>query len=359
MSFKKKIVVALSGGVDSSVAAALAMRSGAEVIGITLRMKHPNPEFGGAWLCMTKEDEAAVDSVVAQLGIEHHYVDCREAFAEQVLRPSAEEYARGRTPNPCCLCNQVLKFAELFRYAETVSADEVVTGHYAQVVEHQGRFRLRRGADRNKDQSYFLYRLTEKELRRLRLPLGAMRKEEVRELARELGIPTAERPDSQDACFKVEGESFGDTLRRMFDLPARRGVFLYRGKILGRHEGIHRYTIGQRKGLNVALGVPAYIVGIDPKSGNITLETEEQALFSTAFRVFDWVWHDPAAPPDSAEWDAQIRYRGRPARARIMAGGLVTPLALLRAVTPGQSAVFYNDDLLMGGGVIESVDTLV
>lgn len=351
-----KVVVALSGGVDSAVTAALLQQEGAEVIGLTLRLKNPDPAFAQSWLCLTQEDEEAVAALVAKLGIEHHYLDRYPDFAEQVLRPSALDYARGRTPNPCCLCNQVIKFAELFKFADAVGAGTVATGHYARLIERCGRPRLLRGLDPEKDQSYFLYRLEDERLARLRLPLGGLTKQRVRELAREFGLPVADRPDSQDACFQVPGECFGETLRRLFQLPARPGRFLYRNRTVGRHTGIHQYTIGQRKGLNVALGRPAYIVDLDPVSGDIRLETDEAALLSYSFGLTELIWHDDAPPLEpNPTLTVRIRYRGAPAPARLTAdahGYCVIPDEPLRAVTPGQSAVFYAGELLLGGGVI-------
>lgn len=346
-----KYVAALSGGVDSSVAAALAVRAGHEVVGVTLGLKHPDPAFSAAQACASAADEAAVTAVAAQLGIEHHFIDGYGRFRDAVLRPAAQEYAAGRTPNPCCVCNEKLKFAMLFEYADAVGADRVLSGHYASIAPYRGAPHLRRGRDPGRDQTYFLYRLAARELARLDFPVGELEKAEVRRLAAEMELSTAARRDSQDACFQVEGECFGETLRRLFALPAKPGNFLHRGRVVGRHDGIHRYTLGQRKGLSLALGVPAYIAAIDPFSGDIVVETDGDALLCRSFVV------DELAGGEFPETVlVQIRFRSAPRPARLQRrddGAIeVTPEQPLRAVTPGQAAVFYDGDFLLGGGVI-------
>ncbi len=357
---REKVIAALSGGVDSSVAAALAVRAGYEVIGVTLRLKHPDPAFSAAQLCASKNDEAAVEQVVDALGIEHHYLEGFERFREQVLEPAAREYLSGRTPNPCCDCNLLVKFGALVDYAEERGATRVLTGHYAKIGREDAGFVLRRGDDAAKDQSYFLYRLTQRELGMLSFPVGSMEKSHVRKIAAELGLITSEKPDSQDACFQVEGECFGETLRRLCDYPSKPGWFVYRGKRVGRHMGVHAYTIGQRRGLNVALGVPAYVMSIDPATGVIELETDSAALLSPAFTVSGVSWQ-LGVPPEGDTMEVQIRYRSRavPCRMEPMdVDGLVRviPDEPLRAVTPGQAAVFYRGSALLGGGVIDHVD---
>lgn len=346
-----KYIVAMSGGVDSSVAAAIAKRAGHEVIGVTLRMKHPDPEFSSAQLCASKSDEEAVLSVCAALGIEHRFYDRFPEFADRILRPAAEEYLNGRTPNPCCMCNERVKFATLFDAMREYDADGVITGHYARIDRSGGRARLRRGSDPAKDQTYFLYRLTPEMLEKIWFPVGEMEKSEVRKIAEELGLSTAKKPDSQDACFQVPGECFGETLRRLFELPPKRGRFVYRGKTVGTHNGVHQYTIGQRKGLNVALGVPGYVAGIDARSGDVLLETDQNALMCESFDV-----EDLAGAPFPSELLVQVRYRSKavPARCEMLPDGhcRVTLETPQRAVTPGQAAVFYDADFLLGGGVI-------
>ena len=357
MSHSGKVVVALSGGVDSSVAAALAVEQGFEVVGVTLKLKHPDPAFSSAQLCASKNDEAAISDIVRKLGISHVYLERFEQFRDRVLRPAAQEYLAGRTPNPCCDCNLLLKFGELVRYADEIGAEAVLTGHYATLQEENGIFRLYRGDDPLKDQSYFLYRLTQRELSRLRFPVGNLEKRKVRELAARFGLVTSNKPDSQDACFQVPGEAFGETLRRLFALDSAPGVFRFRGKIVGRHNGIHQYTIGQRKGLRVALGKPAYISAIHSETHEIDLETEPDDLLSHSFEV-EQVTFQSGAIPEARRFDVQIRYRSRPISATVEDCGngvwRVTPDHPLRAVTPGQAAVFYQGRLLLGGGRIRN-----
>lgn len=342
MEKRGRIVVALSGGVDSSVAALLLQRSGWEVVGATL---------------MLRPEAAAPDPALARFcrehGIELHAVPAAGEFAEKVLVPAAKEYDRGRTPNPCCECNEVLKFALLNEFARSIGADALATGHYCV----SDRTALYRGRDRAKDQSYFLYRLKRELLPFLRFPLGKLTKPEVREFARAEGLECAERPDSQDVCFAVPGECCGDTLLRAAGLPPRPGSVTCAGRIVGRHAGIHRCTIGQRGGLGVALGVPAYVKRIDGTSGEVELCTDRAELGCTVFRLSRVNWQQQP-PASGSELEIQIRYRSRPARCRICPEGdlcRVETDAPLFAVTPGQAGVIYENDRLLGGGVIETV----
>ncbi len=338
-----KIAAALSGGVDSSTAAALALKNGAEVIGVTLAMKHPDPQFSAMQRCSGEADLEAVRAICGKLGIPHVVLEEFPRFRDKVLRPAAETYIQGRTPNPCCICNPMVKFAALMEFADRIGADAVLTGHYARIEDGH----LKRGVDPVKDQSYFLYRLSPETLARTLFPVGGMPKTAVRNLAAELDLPTAGRPDSQDACFMAEEESFGETLRRLFVLPAAPGRFLHQGKVVGHHHGIHEYTIGQRKGMGVALGCRAYIREIRP-DGDILLDTSEEHLFSRKFSLIDIC----GTVPESGM--VQIRYRAKPVPAAYH-DGVVLPEQPLRAVTPGQSAVFYSGDTVMGGGVINEL----
>lgn len=356
---RPRAVVAMSGGVDSGVAAKLAVDAGYEVFGLTLLLKHPDPEFSRGQQCFHPDDARSVEDAVSRLGIRHAYLDRYPEFRREVLLPAAREYACGRTPNPCCECNPKVKFRTLLEYAGSVGAETIVTGHYASVVERGGGFFLRRGIDRGKDQTYFLCRLGQKELSRLWLPLGDLTKEEVRRIAREAGLYAANKRDSQDGCFQVPGESFGETLRRAAGLERKTGDFLYRGKKVGRHGGIHRYTLGQRKGLDVALGVPGYIRSIDPESGDIELTTDPAELECRSFRLVSESWAAGRFPAEEAagELEVQIRYRSRPMRCRLSKrDDGVSEVRLsspARAVTPGQMAVFYSGDILLGGGAID------
>lgn len=342
---KERIALAMSGGVDSTVAAYLALQQGYDVTGIHLRLDD------------SPADEALQQSCEA-LGIKLIECDCRRAFHEKVIIPAAKVYVSGRTPNPCCECNKILKFAELFRAAGDHGIDKVWTGHYVTCVQDtDGRYMLRRGSDNCKDQSYFLYRLTQAELSRVGFPLGSLSKAEVRQIAAAAGLPCASRPDSQDACFQIPGECCGETLRRRSGITVPPGRFIYRGKKVGTHPGIHRYTIGQRQGLNVALGVPAYISAIDAGTGDIILTTDAQELLAESFTVSRVNWISGHAP--DGEFTVKVRYRSPGVQCRIVElpdGKLqVFPEVPLRAVTSGQAAVFYQDEVMLGGGEIEQV----
>ncbi len=347
---RTKIAVALSGGVDSSAAAALLVDQGYDVIGVTLRMRHPDPAFSERQTCGVKADTDAIEQVVSALNIRHFYLDRYPEFEDRVLRPAWNEYAAGRTPNPCCLCNPRIKFGELIKFAVEHDAAALATGHYARLVNG----RLLRGIDRGKDQSYFLYGLTPAQLGFLRFPVGEMDKSEVKKYAAALGLKlAAEKKESQDACFSADGECFAETLRRLFGVEMPEGDFRWNGRVVGRHSGVHRFTIGQRKKLNVALGVPAYVAHIDGATGRVDLVTDEALLGRDAFEVNDLNLQGEL--PERCM--VQIRYR-TPA-----APGTVTRLSAdraavrldepLRAVSPGQAAVFYDGDMLVGGGVIQ------
>jgi tRNA-specific 2-thiouridylase len=251
----------------------------------------------------------------------------------------------------------VLKFAELLKAADALGIKKVFTGHYVNLSCENGIYSLKKGADAAKDQSYFLYLLTQEELSRAGFPLGQLTKTQVREIAAAAGLPCAVRKDSQDACFQIPGECCGETLRRRCNISMRRGSFIHRGKTVGRHEGIHRYTLGQRNGLNVALGVPAYIKTIDPKSGNIELTTDQNELMSDSFTVKNLSWQSGNMP--SEKLTVRVRYRsaGVPCTIEELPEGsyLIRPETSLRAVTPGQAAVFYAGYTLAGGGEIDHV----
>ena len=338
---KKRVLVALSGGVDSAAAALLLRDSGMEVIAATLRLENETAA-------------AAAEEVASALKIPHRVIPAETEFMERVLRPSALEYACGRTPNPCCFCNPLVKFALLMKAAETAGCGYLATGHYAVIDENGAVFR---GTDRRKDQSYFLYRLPETFRRRLLFPLGKLTKPEVRQIAEEAALPVAGKPESQDTCFGVAGEKCGETLFRKCRMTAEPGFFRYNGKIAGRHQGIHLYTIGQRGGTGVALGVPAYIRAINPRNREIELVTEPELLETAEFGISQTVWHEAPEKVESRSVTVQIRYRNRGTAGKVKITApdkaRVTLETAARAVTPGQSAVFYDGDRLLGGGVID------
>ena len=339
MGYRGRIVVALSGGVDSSVTALLLKRDGWEVVGATLLL---HPGVGAP--------DPALARFCAAHGIELRAIPAAEMFAQRVLVPAAREYDRGRTPNPCCECNEVLKFALLAVVARELGAEALATGHYC-ITDGTV---LRRGRDRAKDQSYFLYRLKRELLSFLRFPLGTFTKAEVRDFARSERLECAERPDSQDVCFAVANECCGDTLLKAAGLPPRPGNVTFKGRVVGRHAGIHRCTVGQRGGLGVALGVPAYVKRIDGVSGEVELCTDRAELGCRSFTLGRVNWQQP--PPEAGSaLDIQIRYRSRPARCRVFPEGENCRIETdepLFAVTPGQAGAIYENDRLLGGGVI-------
>lgn len=351
----KRVLVAMSGGVDSSVVAAVLVKEGWDVLGATLQL-NPCQDRQGGQSCCGVQAVLAARSVADQLGIPHTVMDCRREFEAQVLRPAWDDYTRGHTPSPCVVCNQDIKFGYLLHRANTLGASHVATGHYARVVVNpDGRRHLLRGQDANKDQSYFLFALSGQQLGSVLFPLGGMTKPEVRVLARELGLATAERADSQDACLGSGGEGFAEALRDRFDAPARPGVMVDReGKVLARHDGLHQFTIGQRKGLGLALGARAFVVDIRDEDAAVVISTREQDLWGDRMVV------RPIRAPEGEPWPArcavQIRSRHTAAAASITVreDGWVDVRfdQPQRAITCGQAAVFYAGDRVLGGGWI-------
>jgi len=345
----------MSGGVDSSVAAALLAEQGHEVLGLTLRLWYCDDPAGHGSCC----DERALREarrVAERIGAEHRVMDLQDEFEAEILRPAWEEYARGRTPNPCIRCNERIKLGALLRLADEWGAQWVATGHHARIAATVEGPTLLRGQDRDKDQSYFLFQLTLDQLARLQFPIGGMTKAAVRDHARRLGLPNAERQDSQDACLAAGEDVFAEALRRRFDVPARTGPILNTaGQQLGRHEGIHRFTIGQRRGLGVALGRPGYVQALDRARDAVVVTTDPDALLSGSARVGQVRW---LAGPHEGPAQVQIRYRHVAVPARLAGrrdGGVDVRFDQpQRAVTPGQAAVFYNGERVLGGGWIES-----
>jgi len=351
-----RIVVAMSGGVDSSVAAALLAREGHDVVGLSMQLydqQQGEITFGS---CCTLDDLYDARRVAAAIGIPHYIVNFERKFEEHVVSDFVREYAAGRTPIPCVHCNGDLKFASLVERAEGFQAEAVATGHYAQVDfdEETRRYRLKRGVDPQKDQSYFLFTLTQAQLARARFPVGALDKPAVREEARRLGLRVAEKKDSQEICFVAAGEHAGFVGKRA-DIPG--GVIQDRdGHVLGRHDGVHRFTIGQRKGLGLSAGVPLYVVGIDAGKAAVTVGHREdlERTSLTASRV-NWMSGDTPSAPVRAL--VRIRYRHKEAPATIVPVGADTVSVTFDdpqlAITPGQAVVFYDSDVVLGGGWID------
>jgi len=356
----RRILVAMSGGVDSSVAAYLLKREGWEVIGVTLDLwAGPEGAEPSARACCARAAEDA-RSVCRKLGLPHYTLNCRDEFRRQVVDRFCEEYLRGRTPNPCIRCNERIKFDHLLNLARELDAQAVATGHYAIVEgpDEKGRYLLRRGRDRAKEQSYVLFGLRQDQLAGCRLPLGRWEKPKARGLARELGLRTHNRPDSQEICF-VPDNDYAGFLARWAPERIRPGPILdTSGRLLGRHRGIHMFTIGQRKGLGIAAGRPLYVVRIEAESATVVVGPREETL-RRSFLVSDvnWIASSPAVP---LEAQVKIRYTHHPSPARVepLEGGRaarVTFLAPQGAIAPGQAAVFYRGDLVLGGGTIERV----
>lgn len=355
----KRVVVAMSGGVDSSVAAALLKEQGAEVIGLTMQIwdyrnfSAPDGQHFGT--CCSLDDVYDARRVAEQLGIPFYVVNFEEEFARQVIDAFCDDYFAGRTPNPCVLCNQKLKFELLLRRAKELEADFLATGHYAQVVHDGTRYSLRKGVDDAKDQSYFLFTLTQAQMATVRFPLGSMTKEEVRAHAARLGLRVAEKAESQDICFVPDGD-YVRFLEEQRGAGQMDGTIVHvDGRVLGAHHGTYRYTVGQRRGLGIAWPEPLFVVGIDA-AGKRVIVGEKRHLSVTEFLVDDVNW---IIPPPIGALDAacRIRYRHREVPAQIRSVDIDTVRVVLKepqaGVTPGQAAVFYRGDEVLGGGWID------
>jgi tRNA-specific 2-thiouridylase len=352
-----RIAVGLSGGVDSTVCAAMLREQGYEVVGVTLLMQ---PETGeqAQKACGGSDAVTVAVAVASQLGIEHVVVDCRERFEREVIQPCWETFSRGATPNPCIWCNPNVKFSGLLDAARNAACTLLATGHYAWVLpDTQQRPRLHRGTDPNKDQSYFLYGLSEELRNMLCFPLGGMTKEEVRDRAKVYGLVNAARVESQDICFAEPGEHVAECLRKKYDGNAIPGVIVDEmGKVLGHHDGIHQYTIGQRRGLKVATGERAKIIAIDAKTGTIVLSSRPDAVMGWGCTADAFIWH--CKPPSTGTpLLAQVRYRQKAVVATLeKCNGDTVSVRFTEPVfgiTPGQSLVLYDGDCLLGGGVIQ------
>ncbi len=353
------VVVGMSGGVDSSVAAALLTQNGYNVVGVTLLFRPCDDDGTANWCCgMGAQDQAR--GVAEKLGIRHYSIDCAKPFEQEVLRPAWEQYARGRTPSPCVICNREVKFRHMLDLVHKLGGEKVATGHYARILQDKeaGKPVMLRGKDSSKDQSYFLFSLSRQQMESVLFPLGHYLKTEVRELAREMGFSNADRKESQDACFVHPEEGFAEGLRRKFDASASPGRIVdQEGKHLGEHHGIHRYTIGQRKGLGIALGQRAYVSNIDAKNSEVVLTTRVGDILSDYFSVSQVAWVGGPQPLFPLRCQVQIRYQHRPAEAMIesaQAGKVNVRFEEPQsAVTPGQAAVFFDNDRVLGGGWID------
>jgi len=354
----RKVVVAMSGGVDSSVAAVLLAEAGFEVIGVTMRLYDAaNPrEARLSRSCCSIEDVDDARATCRRIGARHHFMNFEREFKTHVIDYFVGEYERGRTPYPCLACNDRLKFEFLLERAELFGARFVATGHYARIVDDRGVFRLTRAIDAGKDQSYVLYNLSQRQLARTFMPAGHYTKSEVREIARAAGLGVADKPDSQDICFIPDGD-YRSFVEAKLTRTSPGDVVDLDGKVLRRHDGVHAFTIGQRRGLGLpgGDGAPLFVTSINPSTATVTVGPASALLKTTLYAsAVNWVVARPEAP---IEVTARIRYRGRDDAARVvpLAGGAarIEFESPQRAVTPGQAVVFYRCDEVLGGGIIE------
>lgn len=359
---RKRIVVAMSGGVDSSVAAALLQKQGCEVIGITMCFNLPDIETNKPRCCGLQGIEDA-RRVCHKLGIKHYVINMQKVLEEKVISDFFLEYLKGRTPNPCVRCNQYVKFDALFNKALSLGASYFATGHYAQVVRTKEGYLLKKARDLNKDQSYFLYRLGQKQLEYTLFPLGGYTKSQVRQMAKEFGLAVAEKKGSQEICF-LPSEDYRDFLTQRLKQYKLRlktkitpgQIINTEGKALGMHKGIAFYTIGQRQGLGISCGYPVYVIKIDAKNNRIILGNKEEALSSEFIVKNQHFVHNPIKKRVAAK--VKIRYNHREAEAEIIPSYKKLKVRFKKAqfaVTPGQSAVFYEKNKVLGGGIIERV----
>ncbi len=359
---KKRVLVGMSGGVDSSVTAHLLKQQGYEVIGVTMKVWPQDCISRAEDKCCGPSAIADARSVAHRLGVPHYVVDEANEFEKLVINYFSSEYQAGRTPNPCVMCNELLKFGNLWNKAKALGADYIATGHYAIIEHNPDGVVLRKGRDDRKDQSYFLFSLRAEQLGRALTPLGGMTKPEIRDIAREIGLKVADKPDSQEICF-VPGNDYKAFLKSHMGESEfhRGGLYDTTGKFLGEHEGIEMFTIGQRKGLPGGSPTPRYVVDIDPETSRVIVGGEED-LICEEFEVDRVNWLVPTdAIPETVSVKIRYAHPGTPAsvepfgnqKARVK---LPTPQ---RAVTPGQAAVFYDGDKVVGGGWIVRKAALV
>lgn len=354
-----KALIAMSGGVDSSLAAKLTKDSGFECIGCTMKL-YDNENIGINRLhtCCSLDDIEDARSVAFKLGIPYYVFNFKDGFRETVINKFIKAYEAGKTPNPCIDCNRYMKFDKLYQRAQILGCEYVVTGHYARIEFDGKKYLLKKAIDETKDQSYVLYAMSQEQLKHTLFPLGGLRKTDVRTIADTNGFINASKPDSQDICFVPDGD-YATFLQKQTGSTYPKGNFVDKaGNILGEHKGIICYTIGQRKGLGIAFGKPMYVAAVRSCDNTVVLG-EDCELYSSSLIANDFNWISGTAPNTPISCKAKIRYRQKeqPAKASLLADGRVKIefIAPQRAITPGQAVVLYDDDIVLGGGTIETV----
>ncbi len=353
----KKALIAMSGGVDSSVAAKLTAERGYSCIGCTMKLFEGEEDDGNGRTktCCSLNDTLDAESVARSLGMPYYVFNFKDSFKENVICRFIRAYEEGKTPNPCIECNRYEKFGKLYERAKLLDCDVIVTGHYARIDYAEGKYRLKKGLDESKDQSYVLYFLTQEMLAHTLFPLGEMRKSEVRLLAKAGGFLNADKPDSQDICFVPDGDYAAVIAAYSDKVPVPGNFVDEEGNVLGKHKGIIHYTVGQRRGLGISSTEPWYVKRILPETNEVVL-ARNRDLFSREVRVGEFNWISGEAPAGPVRCTAKIRYRhqAQPATAEADGKGGVTLLfdEPQRAVTAGQAAVLYDGDVVLGGGVI-------